>query len=133
MDYLYVSYVLFLFVPPTCQPNMGHVTWRLSPLSQATLLGVIVSATDPVAVVALLREVGASKTLGMLIEGESLFNDGVAIVGFKIIIQILNASSSSISDIIGPAFLQVVIVVFGSPLYGMSNGHCPLRTVCATC
>ena len=46
------------------------------------LIGVITSATDPVAVVALLKDLGASKTLGTLIEGESLLNDGSAVVLF---------------------------------------------------
>jgi NhaP-type Na+/H+ or K+/H+ antiporter len=44
------------------------------------LAGTITSATDPVAVVALLKELGAAKTLGTLIEGESLLNDGSAVV-----------------------------------------------------
>ena len=44
------------------------------------LFGAVVSATDPVAVVALLKDLGASKKLGTLIEGESLLNDGTAIV-----------------------------------------------------
>mmetsp|Transcript_53912 Transcript_53912/g.159752 ORF Transcript_53912/g.159752 Transcript_53912/m.159752 type:complete len:1155 (-) Transcript_53912:469-3933(-) len=44
------------------------------------LIGIISSATDPVAVVALLKELGASKALGTLIEGESLLNDGSAVV-----------------------------------------------------
>jgi len=48
------------------------------------LIGAILSATDPVAVVALLGEVGASKRLGTLIEAESLFNDGSAFVFFLI-------------------------------------------------
>lgn len=45
-------------------------------------LGAIVSATDPVAVVALLHELGAPHRLSILIEGESLFNDGTALVVF---------------------------------------------------
>jgi len=46
------------------------------------LFGAIVSATDPVAVVALLKELGVSKRIGTLIEGESLLNDGTAMVVF---------------------------------------------------
>lgn len=45
--------------------------------------GALISATDPVAVVALFKEVGAPKRLTMLIEGESLLNDGTAIVLFR--------------------------------------------------
>jgi len=40
------------------------------------LLGGLLSATDPVAVVALLKDLGASKKLSTIIEGESLMNDG---------------------------------------------------------
>ncbi len=56
------------------------------PLVAALLFGVIVSATDPVAVVAVFREVGVSRRLLTLVEGESLLNDGVAIVGFNILL-----------------------------------------------
>ena len=48
------------------------------------VLGSILAATDPVAVVALLKEVGASPRLGTVIEGESLLNDGIAIVFFSL-------------------------------------------------
>ena len=43
------------------------------------LLGGLLSATDPVAVVALLKELGASKKLNTIVEGESLMNDGFVI------------------------------------------------------
>ena len=46
------------------------------------MLGAIVSATDPVAVVTLLKTMGASKKFQTIIEGESLFNDGTAMVFF---------------------------------------------------
>ncbi|KAG5188535.1 Cation/H+ exchanger [Tribonema minus] len=48
------------------------------------LLGTIVSSTDPVATVALLKEQGVSDKLSTLIEGESLFNDGSALVLFEL-------------------------------------------------
>lgn len=49
------------------------------------LMGTMLSATDPVAVVALLHELGADPKLATLIEGESLMNDGTAIVIFIIL------------------------------------------------
>ena len=51
----------------------------------ALLFGAIISATDPVAVVALLKELGASRRLATLIEGESLLNDGTAMVLFLVL------------------------------------------------
>ena len=55
-------------------------------LPTALLVGASLSATDPVSVVALFRELGASKKLTILMEGESLFNDGVAVVAFILLV-----------------------------------------------
>ena len=53
------------------------------------LLGAIVSTTDPAAVIGIFRDVGAPKRLSILAEGESLFNDAVAISTFALVIEIL--------------------------------------------
>lgn len=50
----------------------------------ALTCGAILAATDPVAVVALMKELGVSERLGTLMEGESLLNDGTAIVVFGV-------------------------------------------------
>jgi CPA1 family monovalent cation:H+ antiporter len=57
-------------------------------LATALLIGASLAATDPVSVVALFRELGASKKLTILMEGESLFNDGVAVVAFLLLVGI---------------------------------------------
>ena len=56
----------------------------------AMAFGSILAATDPVAVVALLKSVGASKKLTMQITGESLMNDGTAIVLFTLFMDFYN-------------------------------------------
>lgn len=53
------------------------------------LIGAIASATDPVAVVAIFKSMGAPARLNILVEGESLFNDGTAIVLFSILSSVL--------------------------------------------
>ena len=53
--------------------------------TSSILFGFLISATDPVAVIAILKELGASKRLSILIEGESLLNDGTAMVGFLVV------------------------------------------------
>lgn len=59
-------------------------SWKTS-----LLLGGLLSATDPVAVVALLKELGASKKLSTIIEGESLMNDGTAIVVYQLFFRMV--------------------------------------------
>ncbi|MBP0017368.1 MAG: Na+/H+ antiporter [Cyanobacteria bacterium SBLK] len=67
----------------------------------ALLLGASLSATDPVSVVALFRELGAGKRLTTVMEGESLFNDGVAVVAFILLVGIpLGIGDFSIADTI---------------------------------
>lgn len=58
------------------------------------LVGVIVSTTDPAAVIGIFRDVGAPKRLSILAEGESLLNDAVAIASFGFVMQLLVAQVS---------------------------------------
>jgi NhaP-type Na+/H+ or K+/H+ antiporter len=64
------------------------------------LVGAILCATDPVAVVALLKELGACTTLTVQIQGESLLNDGTAIVFFQIISGMMQGHHYDGSDVI---------------------------------
>ncbi len=78
------------------------------PLPICLLIGASLCTTDPVSVVALFREVGASKRLTVLMEGESLFNDGVAVVAFVILVQLpFSVEPFSISNTLA-AFLVFV-------------------------
>jgi CPA1 family monovalent cation:H+ antiporter len=54
------------------------------PLETALVFGALIAATDPVAVVSLFRALGVPHQLALTVEGESLFNDGTAIVVFRI-------------------------------------------------
>jgi len=54
------------------------------PLGVAAVFGALISATDPVAVVAFFRALGVPRQLAVAVEGESLFNDGTAFVIFNI-------------------------------------------------
>ncbi len=84
----------------------------------AFMFGAVVSATDPVAVVALLKELGASKKLGTLIEGESLLNDGTAIVLFMVFFLGITGASSGDSPI-----LEFLKVSLGGALVGVVIGY----------
>jgi monovalent cation:H+ antiporter, CPA1 family len=84
--------ILLLAVPGVVLTMLivGGLTAALTPLAlpAALVFGALISATDPVAVVALFRALGAPKRLALLIEAESLFNDGTAIVVFNIVIAL---------------------------------------------
>ncbi|MBI3942975.1 MAG: Na+/H+ antiporter [Chloroflexi bacterium] len=75
------------------------------PLPTALVFGALISATDPVAVIALFRSLGAPKQLTLLLEGESLLNDGTAIVIFSILLSLaigpLAASSDTAAQVAG--------------------------------
>lgn len=63
-------------------------TWFLPiPLKVAFVFGALISATDPIAVIAVFQKLGAPARLALLIESESLFNDGLAAVLFTIATQ----------------------------------------------
>jgi len=90
----------------------------------ALMFGAVASATDPVAVVALLKELGASKKLGTLIEGESMLNDGTAIVLFMLFFTMVSGGASDTSPIM--EFLKVAI---GGILVGVIIGSLSIRWV----
>jgi len=95
----------------------------------ALMFGSVVSATDPVAVVALLKELGASKKLGTLIEGESLLNDGTAIVIFMVIYApIVAITFSATGEVIMPTdssspFVEFLRVALGGTVLGIAIGY----------
>jgi len=54
-----------------------------------TLIATVLSATDPVAVISLFKKLGTDKKISILIEGESIINDGSAVVMLEIFISLL--------------------------------------------
>ncbi len=63
------------------------------PWTTALLFGAIVSATDPVAVLAIFGEVGAPRRLATIVDGESLFNDGTALVLVSTILVVIRSGT----------------------------------------
>jgi monovalent cation:H+ antiporter, CPA1 family len=70
----------------------------------AALFGVLIAATDPISVIATFREIGCVPRLSMVVESESLLNDGVAAVGFAVLSAIAAGASPGAGSVI-PAFL----------------------------
>ena len=86
--------------------------------SEALMLGAILSSTDPVAVVGLLRDLGSSPALATLIEAESLLNDGSAFVVYLLTESILIGGDSSTRSIVGSLFQYAL----GGPAFGLACG-----------
>lgn len=88
------------------------------PLGVALVFGALIAASDPVSVVAIFRRLGAPKQLEVLLEGESLFNDGTAIVIFGLALDIVNAGGLNLFASIG----DFVRVAAGGLIIGASLG-----------
>ena len=101
------------------------------PLITAMLAGVILSATDPVAVEAIFKKLGAPDRLTALLEGESLFNDAAAIVAFTLLIgialepettvSVTNATVFFFKSILGGVLAGGVTAFIAIKLYKLSN------------
>ena len=84
----------------------------------ALVFGALISATDPVAVVALFRNIGAPPRLTMLLDGESLLNDGTAIVFFTLSLALLSGTATTATQLV----LQFLSIVGGGVAIGVAVG-----------
>lgn len=102
-----VYYLLILFKLP-------------APFIHCLLFGSLISPTDPIAILGILKESKISKSLEMKIAGESLFNDGVAVVLFLTIFQIAEQHGNiQIKDVT----LLFIREAFGGILLGVAVGY----------
>ena len=76
-----------------CVVAGGMHAWLGWPIGSALVFGALIAATDPIAVIALLRESAITGRLRLLIEAESLVNDGAAAVLFTLILRLGRARS----------------------------------------
>ncbi len=96
--------------------------WTLGlPWLLVLLLGAIISPTDPIAVLALLRQMGLSDRLRTIVEGESLFNDGVGAAIFEIVLGLLLVSLGG-TEVAPPSFWIIVLEVLWLMLGGLALG-----------
>jgi len=95
-----------------------HVATGL-PTNEAFVVGAIVSATDPVAVVSTMRHLSAPRRLVTLVDAESLFNDGTAALVFVIAIAMLGSDPPTLAD----DALRFTVGLVGSVAIGAASGY----------
>ncbi len=95
-----------------------HVVLDL-PWEASFAFGALISATDPVAVIAFFKSLGTPKRLSVLVEGESLFNDAVAVVAFGVAV----AAAEGGGFTVGGALENFFVVSLGGIAVGLVLGY----------
>jgi CPA1 family monovalent cation:H+ antiporter len=99
----------------------GFQLWNGGPdfaWGHAFLFGAIVAATDPISVLALFKELGVTRRLSLIVEGESIFNDGVAVVLFGVLLGMAQGEDFNLLS----AVRQFVVSVVGGGGIGVLLG-----------
>lgn len=99
------------------------------PVGVALLFGAIISATDPIAVLALFKTLGAPKRLALVADGESMFNDATGVIAFRVVSTYVVGN-----ELFGPAKLlpslgDFIYIFFGSILLGAIVGYIAARVI----
>jgi len=93
------------------------------PWSISFLFAAMIAPTDPIAVLAIFKKQNVSRSLGVLVEGESLFNDGTGIVIFRIILGLVLSGTFSILQ----GVVQFLTFTIGGVLIGFLLGYLASR------
>jgi CPA1 family monovalent cation:H+ antiporter len=96
---------------------LGGLPWQT-----ALIFGAIIGATDPISVIATFRHLGAPKRLAIIMEGESLFNDGSALVLFNLLLGIIVTQQFSPFG----SLIEFIKVAAGGLLLGGAVGYLAL-------
>lgn len=97
----------------------------------ALLFGAIVAATDPISVLALFKELGVARRLSLIVEGESIFNDGVAVVLFGVFLGLaqggefnfLSAARYFVVSVVGGGAIGVLLGLAIARVMSLLDDH----------
>ncbi|TBR08054.1 MAG: sodium:proton antiporter [Rugosibacter sp.] len=90
------------------------------PLSYCLIFGTLISPTDPIAVMGILKSAGAPKRLELVIAGESLFNDGVGVVLFSLVVAM---AASGEAPTVNEGLKLLLEEAGGGILFGLMLGY----------
>ncbi len=94
--------------------HLAGLPWHV-----ALLFGALISATDPISVLATFSQLGTPQRLSIIVEGESLFNDGTALVVFRLILGVVLTGGVSAFG----AGIAFVASVAGGVMFGLAAGY----------
>lgn len=114
-----VGVILATFVTGTLIWHASRIVGLELPYLYALLFGALISPTDPIAVLAILKESGISKQTYTKIGAESLFNDGVGVVAFLTILNLATSSGEPRFEDAAELFLQEAL---GGAAFGLACG-----------
>ncbi|MDR2918986.1 MAG: sodium:proton antiporter [Tannerella sp.] len=111
-------------------PLIGVTTPPL--LIYCLLFGALISPTDPIAVLSILKEAKVSKALETKVTGESLFNDGMAVIAFTVIYNIARGTEH-VSDITFASISWLLVKeIVGGILVGLTLGYTAFQAMVQT-
>ena len=115
-----VSVVISTFVIGFLMFNILALVHMPIPFIQCLVFGALISPTDPIAVLGILKQAGVPKSLQTKIAGESLFNDGMAVVVF--IIMLALARGEEVNTSFGGISMLLAKEALGGILLGLALG-----------
>lgn len=92
-----------------------------APFIVVLLFGALISATDPVAILALFKDFGAPRRLALIFEGESLFNDATSLALFLIVLESVSAGFQGAASVLHGVFI-FLSMLFGGTVFGFMMG-----------